>query len=99
MDDIRILFRNTFVCPNTIHRGIHDAVLRLKTETTAIRYADGVKPQAVNIPPGAIIATSESIRHPQDRTELDTVKWDSKNFRMFLLDLLERSERVQSIGD
>jgi hypothetical protein len=72
---------------------------RLRTETTAIRCADGGKPQAVNIPSGAIVATSESIRDPQDRTELVTVEWDSKNIRMFLLDLLERGERVQSIGE
>jgi hypothetical protein len=71
---------------------------KLKSATMAVRDENG-KPHgvAVVIPANSVIATVEPVeaRAVSDNSTLVGVEWDGKKVRMFLLDLVQRGERVQ----
>lgn len=71
---------------------------RLKSATMAVCHRDGFKGEAVIIPTGSEIVSVDpvEIRKGFDRAKLIEVGWDGKTVRMFLLDLLERGERIPS---
>jgi len=71
---------------------------RLKSATVAVQQEDG---RAAMIPSGVEIATAElpDTRNGFDHSTFVTVDWDGKVMRMFLLDLLERGERVDNAAD
>ena len=73
---------------------------RLRSSTTAVQPRHGSNGEAITIPAGAVIASAtppESLLQ-SDRTNLITVEWEGKTVRMFLVDLLERGERVNGAG-
>ena len=74
---------------------------RLKSPTMAVHYQDGgPKGLAVVIPAGSEVCCSEHIdaRPGFDHSTFVEVLWTGKTVSMFLLDLVERGERVQGIG-
>jgi hypothetical protein len=73
---------------------------RLKSATMAMCHHDGFKGEAVVIPTGSEIISVDpvEIRKGFDRARLIEVGWGGKTVRMFLLDLLERGERIEGAG-
>jgi hypothetical protein len=70
---------------------------RLKSATTAVYHQDGdPKGLAVVIPSGSEVASFDPIdaRARFDHSQFVTVKWAERTVQMFLLDLIERGERV-----
>jgi hypothetical protein len=71
---------------------------RLKSATMAVCQEDG-EPHgvAIIIPAGSEIVSVEQIeaRAGMDHSTFVSVEWNRKTIRMFLLDLVERGERVQ----
>jgi len=73
---------------------------RLNSATMAVYSPDGFKELAIIIPTGSEVVSVDPIgsRNGFDRSKLIEVGWDGKTVRMFLLDLLERGERVDGAG-
>ncbi len=74
---------------------------RLKSATMAVHYQDaGPKGLAVVIPAGSEVSSAEHIdtRPGFDHSVFVEVRWAGRMVRMFLLDLVDRGERVQGIG-
>jgi hypothetical protein len=72
---------------------------RLRSATMAVYAPEGFKGfkgHALIIPAGAEIVSVDPIetRPGFNRTKLIEVGWEGKTVRMFLLDLLERGERL-----
>lgn len=74
---------------------------RLKAATMAVHHvADDAKGIAVVIPAGSEVATFDPVdtRPGFDHSQFIRVKWAGRTVQMFLLDLIERGERVDSAG-
>ena len=74
---------------------------RLESATTVIYRQNGeTKGVAVIIPAGSEVVSSDPIdsRAKFDHSQFVTVKWADRTVQMFLLDLIERGERVNSAG-
>jgi hypothetical protein len=73
---------------------------RLTSATMAVYQRDGYKSEAVVIPAGSEVLSVDPIesRSGFDRAKLVDVGWNGKTVRMFLLDLLERGERIDGAG-
>ena len=83
------------VCSMAVHR------FRLNSATMAVHYRhDDQKGVALIIPAGSEVISHEVVdgRPGFDRSKLVAVEWDGRTVCMFLLDLLERGERVQQAG-
>jgi|HubBroStandDraft_5_1064220.scaffolds.fasta_scaffold1726968_1 hypothetical protein len=74
---------------------------RLNSATMVVYSPDGFKGQAVVLPAGSEVVPVDPVeaRPEIDRSKLVAVGWDGKTVRMFLLDLLERGERVDGVGE
>jgi len=75
---------------------------RLKSATMAVHQEEGDRHGvAIIIPAGSVVTSVEPVesRSGFDRATFVTVEWDGKRVRMFLLDRVERGERVQVAGD
>jgi hypothetical protein len=73
---------------------------RLRSATTAVCHQnDETKGTAVVMPAGSEVVSADPIdAHAAfDHAQFVTVKWAEKTVQMFLLDLLERGERVKSV--
>jgi hypothetical protein len=67
----------------------------------AVHYShDGQKGVAIVIPAGSEVVSHEVVdsRSGFDHSKFIAVEWDGRTVCMFLLDLLERGERVQHAG-
>ena len=74
---------------------------RLNSATMAVHYRhDDQKGVALIIPAGSEVISHEVVdgRPGFDRSKFVAVEWDGRTVCMFLLDLLERGERVQQAG-
>jgi len=70
---------------------------RLNSATIGIERKDG-KDIAITLPAGAEIATAESLdTDPESHSKLIEARLGEKTIRVFLLDLLERGQRVSSL--
>ena len=70
---------------------------RLKSATMAVSHpGDGTKGLAVVIPAGSELASIDPIdtRSGLDHSHFVPVKWAGQRVHMFLLDLVERGERI-----
>lgn len=70
---------------------------RLKSATTGVYHLDDdSKGVAVVIPAGSeVVSPGPIVRRPgTDRAEFVTVRWASRMVQVFLLDLIERGERL-----
>jgi hypothetical protein len=69
---------------------------QLRSSTTAVQPRLGHKGEAITIPAGSVVAIATPIESfvRSDRTGFIAVNWDGKTVNMFLIDLLERGERV-----
>jgi hypothetical protein len=63
----------------------------------AVCHRGGSKDEAVIIPAGSVVVSVDPIetRAGFDRSKLIEVTWRGKTILVFLLDLLERGERVE----
>lgn len=70
---------------------------RLRSATIAVQQEER---RVAMIPTGAEIAAADlpDIRNGFDRSKFVTVEWDGMVVRIFLLDLLERGERLERDG-
>ena len=74
---------------------------RLKSATMAVHHVGGdAKGVAVVIPAGSEVVSIDPIdtRSGFDHSQFVAVKWAGRTVQMFLLDLVERGERVDSAG-
>jgi hypothetical protein len=69
---------------------------KLKSATMAVHYQDGAKGTAVIVPGGSEVVSLEPIEGHNgfDRSKFIAVEWNGTTVCMFLLDLIERGERV-----
>lgn len=72
----------------------------LSSPTMAIQYGDKGKGVAVIIPGGSKVAIADlpEANTLSDASKLIEVEWNGRTVRMFLLDLLERGDRVECAG-
>ena len=74
---------------------------KLKSATMAVHYQDGgPKGLAVVIPGGSEVSSVEHIdtRPGFDHSVFVQVRWAGRTVSMFLLDLVDRGERLYGIG-
>jgi len=70
---------------------------RLKTATMAVHHlSDSTKGTAVVIPAGSELVSEDPIhtRAGFDHSQFVTMKWSGRMVQIFLLDLIDRGERV-----
>jgi hypothetical protein len=73
---------------------------RLNSATMAVHSPDGFKDLVLVIPAGGEVVSGDPIetRDGFGRSKLVEVGWNGETVRMFLLDLIERGERVHGVG-
>ena len=66
----------------------------------AVHHRDGFRDEAVIIPAGAVVEIVGRLYGGRnfDHARLVEIGWDGRTVRMFLLDLLERGQRMDGAG-
>jgi hypothetical protein len=74
---------------------------RLRSATAGVYRGGAEKPVAVLIPAGAEVTTTDedALSSSANHLKLISVEWQGRPLAIFLIDLVERGERIAQMGE